>query len=570
MDQPTGNDSLIGVVLKHRYRIAEKIGESDIFSIYSCEDKIAENTVAVKILLPQYSANSLFAERILVESQAMVGISHPGIIEVYDSGEHEGIYYVITENVQGIDLRERIRQTPALSLNEIVDIGLEICSALEYAHGRGFVHGDLRPGNILITPNKKIKISDFWLNPAINASQSVRTTALLRSVHYNAPEIAEGRPANPASDIYSLGIILYELLAGTVPFDADTPIAIATKHARTPVPPIRNINPSVPKALEEIILKALQKTPESRYRSAKSMSGELRSMHEAVNLNAPMTWSEPDDEEVTIAEISKKPVEVREEDPPVLTGIIKTLKLLVIIAMLGVIAFIAYIYTKPADMTVPSLVGKTVSEAERLTENKVKFIVMNEQYDETFPAGQIYLMSPEAGRTIKAGSKIQVWISKGSRYTRVPSLIKQSLDSAVQQIQLAGLGKGEISQDYSDDVPAYSIIRQNPAAGTKVERGELVSLVFSLGPKPNENTETTGTEEPPSNPTRSFDVKFTVPSGDDKQMVRITVEDDYNETTAYMESKSPGDEINQTVQGVGKNVTIRIYLDDKLVKEEKK
>lgn len=575
---------MIGTVLKHRYQVVEKIGEGNLFTVYRCEDKIDDRTVAVKVLLPQYATNRLFAERILVEAQAMVGVSHPAIVEVYDCGEENGTYYVVTEYVRGADLKEYIRRNAPFPAKTAVDVAIAICDVLDFAHARGFIHGDLRPGNILVSPEGYIKLADFWVSSAVASSQSVRTNAMMRSVHYMSPEVAEGEPPLPASDIYSLGVLLFELLTGSVPFDGETPIAIALKHAQSPIPSVRALNPAVPKNLEAVVTRALQKNCENRFRSAKAMRDELRSVRSALTLSKPVTWPEP--KKARTPEPSAEPQPDSEEDeaidevePALLSTLRRILLVLLGIIALAVIAMIIVVFRKPGDVRVPQLVGKRLDQAHAIAEKAgIQLFVRAEEYNEEYPDRVIYYTNPAPGRVVKAGKVVDVWVSKGSRFATTPNVVNLSLDEAKKRIMDAGLYVGEVSQEYSATVPAGNIIRQTPQPGTKQERNQPVSIVFSLGPEPSElpmvpegYDQTDQSEQTQQvEPLRSFNVKFTVPPGKKNVKVQIMVEDAYGESIAYSDIASPGDRIEQTVEGAGDKVTIRIFIDDKLVREERK
>lgn len=555
---------MIGKVLKNRYEVLEKIGDGNLFTVYKCDDKIDNRPVAVKVLLAQYAANRMFAERIIVEAQAMVGISHPGIAEVYDSGEENGEYYVVTEYIRGVDLKERIRRSAPFSLPTVVEVGTAICDVLDFAHRKGFIHGDLQPRNILVTPEGQIKLTDFWVSNAIASSQAIRTNAMMRSVHYMAPEVAEGKPATPAADIYSLGIIMFELITGNLPFDGDTPIAIALKHGREPVPSLRALNPAIPKVLETAVAKALQKSPEDRFRSAKAMLSELKSVDDALHLSKPLVWSQP------TGKAPSAEGEVEGTEPAFLSALRRTL--IAVVALFSVLVVIAVIlFLKgPTDVRVPNLVGKTFEEAEEIAAKKdLELVIRFEHFNEKYPTGTICYTLPATGRIIKSGKTIGVWISKGSEFAAVPDVANLTLEEAKQKITDADLNTGEVSQEYSDKVPAGSVISQTPAAGTRQERSQPVNLVFSLGPELDESSLTTNDYDL-SNETRSLDVKFTMPPGPEDQTVKIVVLDEYGENIAYTDVAHPGDRIVKTVQGVGNKITIRIYIDDKLVREERK
>ena len=565
---------MIGTVLKHRYEVLEKITEGSLFTVYKAVDKIDNRPVAVKVLQPQYASNRMFAERILVEAQAMVGLAHPGIVEVYDCGEEGGTYYVVIEYIRGVDLKERIRRSAPFSLTTAVDVGIAICDVLDFAHRHGFIHGDLRPGNILVTPEGQIKISDFWVTNAIASSQTIRTNAMMRSIHYMSPEVAEGQAPTPMSDMYSLGIILFELLTGNLPFDGDTPIAIALRHARDPVPSIRSINPGVPKSLESVLAKALQKSPESRFRSMKAMLKEMQSVHDGLHLAKPITWSAPVEKTMPVQSApdpDEPRTELKEAEPTLLSAFRKTLIAIVVIIALAAAALMVWVVTGPGEVKIPNFVGKSLEEAQSIAvDKKLELSVRSEQLNENYPAGTVYFMNPAPNRIVKSGRTVDVWVSKGSKFAKTPAVVGLAADEARSKITSAGLNVGEVSQEYSSKVPAGNIIKQTPAPETRQERSQPVNLVMSLGSEPDETGMQPDEDKTSSEETRTFDVKFNVPKGKEDQEVQIVVQDDNGENITYSDIAHPGDRIEKSVEGTGNKVTIRIYIDDKLVKEERK
>lgn len=567
---------MIGKVLKYRYEILEKLGEGNLFTVYKCEDKINNRTLAVKVLLPQYASNKMFAERLLVEAQAMIGIQHPGIVEVYDCGEEDGTYFVVIEYVRGVDLKERIKRNAPFTLSTAVDVGIAISDVLSYAHNRGFIHGDLRPGNVLVTTEGQIKLADFWVSNAVSSSQAVRTTAMMRSVHYMSPEVAEGSPATAAADVYSLGVMLFELVTGKLPFDGETPVAVAVKHSREPVPSVRAINPGVTKGLESIIARALQKSPQDRFHSAQALLKELKSVRDSLHLEKPLVWSEvaakkspepvPDEQDL--------PEEPDRPDSPWLITLRNALFVGVAVAIIGVFIASFVLSSNSREVKIPNLLGKSMEDATKLASaNNLTLVTKTEEFNEQYPQGTIYYMSPPAGRTVKSSRNIDVWISRGSKYVTTPSVVKLTQESALDKIREAGLTTGEISQQYSSTIPMNCIIKQTPSPGTKQERGQAVSLVLSLGMEPSEVPPAAEPDQSTSDQDqtkRSFNIQFTIPPGPKDQQVEIKVVDGNGDNTAYTDIKHPGDQVKQTIEGVGSKVIIRIYLDDKLVKEETK
>jgi serine/threonine-protein kinase len=552
-------------VLKHRYEILEKIGEGNLFTVYKAEDKIENRIVAVKILLSSYAADRLFAERLIVEARAMEGIAQQGLIGVFDCGEQNGQYFFIVEFVRGIDLKEKIRRSAPFALSTVTEVALSLCETLDYAHKKGFVHGDLRPGNILVTSEGQLKLGDFWVSGAVASAPSISANSVMRSIHYMAPEVAEGKPATPASDIYALGVILFQLLTGVVPYDGDTPIAIALQHAREPIPSLRQINTGIPKNMEAAVTRALQKDPNDRFRSAKAMLNEFKAVRESLNLSKSLTWN---------ATVSKQAVVepedqyVEEEEPKLASILRRTFLAIVIILLVMVGLFAGYIAMKPNDIPVPDLVGKQLTDAQQIAmSDKFQIAVQTEQYNDTYPAGVIYLMNPNPGMTIKTGKTVSVWVSKGSKYATVPNLANTTREEAQKRVEAAGLVVGEVTDEYSATIPNGNVVRQTPAPGTKLERNQSVTLVFSLGP----SSETQGANQDQTSQTpqaHQYDVSFDVPPGPSTQSIKITVVDDSGESEVYSEDLHPGDHVQQTVQGTGDKVRIRVYIDGNLVRDE--
>lgn len=563
---------MVGELLKYRYRILEKETGDDLFSTYKCDDLIGKRTVTAKILLPQYTSSRTFVDQILKDCQSLEEVIHPGIVRVFDHGDENGNVFIITEHINGVNLDTHIRKSAPYPIPTVLDIASAICSVIDYMQDKGFIHGNLSPANIMVTPEGQIKVANFWLGKAAASSQMIRTNLLTRSVQYMSPETAGGKPATTASDIYSLGVIIFQLLTGRLPYEGDTPNSIAMKHAEQSIPNIRALSPDISKGLESIIIKALQKTSINRYKSAKDM------------LNALTTEKNPRRTSLTSGTATVQKPEQEDDideyeyvvDHPALLMIRKVLLIFVLVIIVAAAGIGTYYYTKPADIIVPDLIGKTTDAAQVIvTRSGLGVTTDMEQYNEKFPEGTIYFTDPLAGRMIKKGKEIKLWVSKGSRYALVPNLGGVPLEDAQKNIIQAGLGVGEVTDDYSNTVPMGNIIKQKPAAGTKLDRESKVDLVYSLGSKTTDEGSGTIEETPSTNGTgqssgqpRSFDVKFKVPPGADQQNVEIAVVDDYGENIVYTEIKRPAEEVEQTVEGVGSKIKIRIYIDGKLVKEE--
>lgn len=550
---------MIGSVVNYRYEILEKVGDGNFFAVYKARDKVLNRLVAVKTLDPKSAENSEFAQRLCAEIQAASKLSHPNITRTYECDRQDNVWYVVTDYVRGINLKERIKRIAPLQTSAAVDIAIAVCEALDCAHKQGFVHGDVRPQNILVSSEGEVKLGDFGVAAALAAFPAVHAASMFRSVHYTPPEVAEGKPPQPASDIYALGVVLYEMLTGSVPFDAENPIGIAMKHAKEPVRPPHELNAGVPKALEAIVMKALEKSPSDRYATAREMAADLMEVRDALRMGraAPKTLTE---------ERAPSDAAVEEVRPSGLLGnAFKSLMLMAVVMVVVAAAFFLWSQlTIPPEVVVPDLVGKTLEQATRIADHVgVQLVEVDERYNDRFPEGEIILTSPEAGTRVRKGRQVKVWISKGSRYALTPDVTELTEVSAREAILKADLTVGEVGKVYDDKIPDGSVVRQFPKPGTRQERGSPVNLMVSMGPKPPPEPSDFGEELPPDQAgRREFDVQFTVPEGSpDPSEVKIVVIDSMGRSTVYEEDRRPGDLVKTAVYGYGRRVEIRVYLN---------
>jgi eukaryotic-like serine/threonine-protein kinase len=274
------------LVFGRRYRVIEKVGSGGMAEVYKAVDEVLGRTVAVKVLHPRYAADPSFVARFRQEAQAAANLSHPGIVNIYDWGRDDETYYIVMEYVHGTDLKVLVGQQGALDPMKAAQYASQVCAALAVAHGYDIIHRDIKPHNIVLAPDGTVKVMDFGIARAGNTTMT-QTGSVLGTAHYVSPEQAQGRPLGPGSDLYSLGIVLYELTTGQLPFDADTPVAVALKQVNEePVPP-RQINPDIPPALEAVIMRALQKDPATRYSSAEEMRTDLKRVLAGGSVDAP-------------------------------------------------------------------------------------------------------------------------------------------------------------------------------------------------------------------------------------------------------------------------------------------
>ncbi len=467
-----------GTILAGKYELVEPVGQGGMATVFRARRLTDGAVVAVKVLHEHYAHDREFVERFQREARAASQLRHPNIVPVLESGSDRGIHYIVMEFVEGTDLKTLLRRVGRLKPEEAVRIAVEVCKALAYAHARGIIHRDIKPQNILVTSDGAVKVTDFGIARAATSATITETGTVLGSVHYLAPEQALANPVGPATDLYALGVVLYELLTGRLPFDGDSPIAIALRHVHDPPPPPRIFDPNIPPRLEGIVLRALAKSPLHRYRSAEEMRLDLEGQTE--------TWRELP----TVAIVPPQPTvplrpaprRRRRRSSPVAVA----LMLLLVAFGAGAGAWQAIRgYFAVKEVAVPDLRGRPVQEAERiLTELGLRIAVLRREYSDQYPENTVMDQDPPAGQRVREGRVVSVVISRGPELVPVPSVIGRSLYEARFLIGQARLRLGTVTEEFHERIPRGSVISQDPPAGTRVSRGSPVSLVVSKGPEP--------------------------------------------------------------------------------------
>lgn len=556
---------MISRVLAGRYELIEKLGEGSLFAAYRARDHETNALVTVKLLLPAFADDPALVStlrRCFTDSSVL---NHPRITRILQVAEHEGQLVLVTEFVRGINLKERIRRVAPFTLSVAVDIALAVAEGLESAHRAGIVHGDLRPHNIIVSQEGLIKITDFGLLPVFQASPMAQTAWLTRAAPYLPPEVSEGWQVTPAADIYALGVILFEMITGGVPFPADTPVAIALRHAKDPPPSPRAINPGVPRAVEGIVLKAMQKLPENRYPDMASMLQDLRAVHDALRFGKPLSWSPLEREPASRTDVHAPGTRQAEPEDTELRILKYLARVLAVLAGLVIIAVAAvgFWVTRPTkEVPVPDMQGKPLVEARRLAkEAGLNLVIRQEDYNEQFPEGTIYLVQPEPGSNVKVGGVVQVWVSKGARTVEVPDVQGLSEADARQRLVQAGLQVGKVEEKPHPTAQAGTVLSQSPAPKQKANRDAPVDLVISSGPPapalPEEGAE------------RGFELVIPVTGAPGATVhVRLEVQDALGVYTVLDEPHQSGERLIVPVRARGRNITFRIYFDDQLVHEE--
>ena len=485
--------NLEGKLLGNRYEIIEKIGSGGMATVYKAKCLVLKRFVAVKVLRDEFTTDEEFIKRFNVEAQAVASLTHPNIVSVYDVGHEGNLYYIVMELVKGKTLKEIIVEDGALGWKWSVKIAMQIASALETAHRNNIIHRDIKPHNIIITEDGVAKVTDFGIAKAVSNSTITAFGTTIGSVHYFSPEHARGGFTDARSDLYSLGVVMYEMVTGRVPFDSDTPVSVALKHMQEePIEPIK-IKPDLPQCVNDIIMKAMRKDANERYQTATEMIKdlELALKHpEEKFVSAPNIGDFPTQkisldyaEELQKQEKGKKPGKFDkikkyfEEHPAVkVIAIIVACILVFSIAMGG--TYLALSLGRAKEVQIPNLQGLTKEEAEqKAKESKLKIEVSEEKYHLEVPEGQIIEQDPkyQDNYKVKEGSTIKIVISKGQEIVEMPKVVGKTRDEATKMLKEAGL-EVKVEEEFSDDVEKNYIIKQENEEGEKIPAGTTVTI----------------------------------------------------------------------------------------------
>ena len=493
-----------GQKINDRYEVIKSIGEGGMANVYLAYDTILDRRVAVKVLRGDLSNDEKFVRRFQREALSASSLSHPNIVEMYDVGEDNGIYYIVMEYIEGKTLKQLIKKRGTLTLSEAIDIMLQITDGISQAHDSYIIHRDLKPQNIMIKEDGTIKITDFGIAMALNSTQLTQTNSVMGSVHYLPPEQASGKGSTIRSDIYSMGILFYEIITGTLPFKGDNAVEIALKQMRDEIPSIRRKNQAIPQSVENVILKATAKNPKNRYADSKEMHADLLTVLNDERVNEEryvFKYPEHESEEntKTISVVKKKTDEklnneeledeiiedIVEEDIVVkrTNTIIWVLASIFTVIVIGLVSvFFVYPYfTRIPDVKIPDVSGMTVIEAEEKLKSigfEVALETVKEE-NETVEKGDVIKTEPQEGRTIKKGSTITLYESlgaeiyvvedyTGSNYIEIQTLLKE-----VHKLEVV-IEKKDV--DSTVDYGKQEIIDQSVPAGTSLGKGDEIIL----------------------------------------------------------------------------------------------
>lgn len=492
--------NIIGKTIANRYEIISQTGVGGMATVYTARDNVLNRKVAIKVLKDEFTTDEEFVKRFNSEAQAAASLSHPNIVSIYDVGNEDGIYYIVMELVRGKTLKQIITEEGALPWKWSVNIAMQIASALETAHKNNIVHRDIKPHNIIITEDGVAKVTDFGIAKAVSNSTITAFGTTIGSVHYFSPEQAKGGYTDAKSDIYSLGVVMYEMLTGRVPFDSDTSVSVALKHMQEPPVPPMEINDNIPQAVNDIILKAMEKEPMARYQTATAMIRDLsRALKdpegefvEEENLDDGLTrrmGAITDDMLKQSATANKKKKQKKglakffEEHPKAKGPIIVLICLILFVASIAVTSAILSA-NEAKDVQIPNLIGKTEEEAKaELKELKLNYEKVSEDYNADQEAGKIYEQSPAYTPNYKVKEKsttIKVKVSKGTEKVTVPKVAGMTYDEAVKELENNKL-KAEKIEETSKEIKEGIVISQETNPNTEANAGDTVKIHVSIG-----------------------------------------------------------------------------------------
>lgn len=498
-------NQMIERTLGGRYELEERIGNGGMAEVYRAHDKLLDRTVAVKILHADYKNDTEFIEKFHREARAAACMSHPNIVNIYDVGIDFDDHYIVMEYVPGLTLKQKIKADAPLDISTAVHIAKDIADGLSHAHANNIVHCDVKPHNILMTTDNRAKIADFGIARAVTESTMTYSGSVIGSVHYFSPEQARGAGITPKSDVYSLGIVLYEMLTNHLPFIADNPVSIAMKHVEEePISPSAYRSDISP-MLEAIVMRAMNKSPDMRPSSAELVQ-ELDNVEKTFGVSKEL---DPDATQILnrvdtsipsrrANQINKRNSSDSDKQPFIKSKLFMTGLIFMLMVGFGIGLVMSFgSFGKQDEVTVPEVIGKQMTLARQILEDGKLRVNVAETYDANVPPGQVVSQEPDPGKTVKSERLVTIYVSKGGEEIDMPDLAGLNKSSAIERLQKAGLILGSVYEKYSDDEPG-TVLSHDPSAGTKIYRGQTIDLTVSRGIVGHyDNTRLPAEESPP-------------------------------------------------------------------------
>ncbi|MBI3920938.1 MAG: Stk1 family PASTA domain-containing Ser/Thr kinase [Armatimonadetes bacterium] len=571
-------------VFNQRYELTEKIGEGGMAVTYLAHDQLLAREVAVKVMREQFLGDEEFVERFRREAQSVAKLNHPNIASVYDIGQDQNALYMVMELVKGPNLKQLLRKRGRLSGVQAARIARQVAEALAKAHREGIVHRDIKPHNILLADGETVKVTDFGIARAMAAESLTKTHSIVGTVQYLSPEQARGETSVPASDLYSLGVVLYEMVTGQLPFSGENPVSIALKHAEEEPASPSTHSPDISEDLETVIYRALQKNLKDRYGSAREFAKDLESIEKGLSLDDTaertmvISRTKPVAGDPRAAESLDhtviRPPSVRELDlpsnadpvrsypPPAKSSRAGGLVLALIVGAIAAgIGLLVAQNARPHTVAVPDLVHMSLNEAmDTLEEFKLSRGELKPEFNNDIPLDQIISQKPAPGERVEEGTAVDLVKSNGPKppdLTEVPDVRDTTVAAAKRILSKAGLTLGNVLEVFHDTVQKGVVVRQSPSPGALIGKNVAIDLTVSKGIQPP--------PPPPADNKAKGELNYTLPAdGPEEMNLRVETTDDEGDHVVYERSHKPGDDVKIEIEGVGET-TVRWFVQDNLI-----
>jgi len=582
-------------IIKNRYEINKELGRGGMAVVYEATDIMLDRQVALKMLRPEYASDEEFIKKIRHEARAVARISHPNVVNIYDIGQTENYNYLVMENIIGQNLKEIIEARNKLPIIEALDIASQIAAALNVAHESDIVHCDIKPHNIILTPENQVKVTDFGIARAVSSTVTLdMTDSVVGSAHYFSPEQAKGGEITPLTDIYSLGIVLFEMLTGRVPFTGETAVTVALKHIKEPVPDLSDYNDSIPEEVNQLIKKALAKDPDDRFTSALEMREEIlqamakinklrrenkdqkrREKFERTKIHNYKEFNDLDNKTINEkmrsskdSKISngKKSTKKKKATPKIKRSISYTLIGIGIFVLL--IGGFIFAYNRVMNVPiaeVPDVTGVELEEAtELLEESGFEYTISEEErFSSDIEEGNVYSQDPDAGENIRVTRSINLVLSAGPEKKEIPDLSGMTARQARIELERLGFVVGDTDYEFSDEFEQNRIINTVPEIGEEHLLGDEVDLIVSQG---NVIQGRLDEDEIDDERIKSRTISFTG-SGNEVASYRLMVEDDTGIYLTWRDRVEPGERVDIEVESYG-STRYLLYREDDLIYDE--
>ncbi|MBF8436808.1 Stk1 family PASTA domain-containing Ser/Thr kinase [Halanaerobiaceae bacterium Z-7014] len=582
-------------VIKNRYEINKELGRGGMAVVYEATDIMLDRQVALKMLRPEYASDEEFIKKIRHEARAVARISHPNVVNIYDIGQTENYHYLIMENIIGQNLKDIIEARGKLPIIEALDISSQIAAALNVAHESDIVHCDIKPHNIILTPENQVKVTDFGIARAVSSTVTLdMTDSVVGSAHYFSPEQAKGGEITPLTDIYSLGVVLFEMLTGTVPFKGETAVSVALKHIKEPVPDLSDYNNSIPEEVNQLIKKALAKDPDDRFSSALEMREELlqamakinrlrrenknqkrRDIFERTKIHNYKEINELDnnstDKKVSSLKTNKRSKREKSNKSKKSSSKIKRP---IIYALIGIgiltllIGGFIFAYNRVMNVPiaeVPDVTGIELEEAtEIIEESGFEYTIAEEErFSSEIDEGNIYSQEPAAGENIRVTRSINLILSAGPERREIPDLSGMTTRQATIELERLGFVVGETDYEFSDEIEQNRVINTDPEIGEEYLLGDEVNLVVSQGNVVQGHLDENEVDD---DRIKNRTISFTG-SGNEVASYRLMIEDDTGIYMAWRAQVEPGEQVEIEVESYG-STRYLLYREDDLIYDE--